>query len=87
VELRTHFDGTSIRFNVYNITHDNLLLQYGLVDSGVETQLLRSLDRLQADNNVRDGFPIPAQWVFSFCWGQLRDFSFIDLLSFLYPKT
>ena len=83
----TDFDRSRVGFDVDDISDSNTLLLNAFVDAGIESELLRSLDRFESDDDVRDGLAVAGERVLRLCWGQLDDLSLIDLLGFLDTQT
>lgn len=55
---RTNLDCSGVSLNVDDISDDDSLLLDGLVDGGVESKLLGSLDGLESNDDVRDGLSV-----------------------------
>ena len=83
----TNLDRAGIRFNVDHIADHNLLLQNRLVDGRIQTQLLRPLDGLESDDDMRDSLPISTKRVLCFCRRQFRHFAFVNFLRLLYAQA
>lgn len=82
-----YLDRSRVGFDIDDISDHNLLLQYGLVYARVQSELLRALDCLEPNNDMRDGLSVPAQRVLGLCWSELGDLAFIHLLGFFYPQA
>lgn len=79
--------GSSIRFDVNDVSHGDSLLLNGFVDAGVQAQLLGALSGLQADDQMADRASVSSQRVLRLFGGQFRDFTFVYFLGFANTET
>eukprot|EP00756_Hemistasia_phaeocysticola_P008403 Hpha_TRINITY_DN14610_c2_g17::TRINITY_DN14610_c2_g17_i1::g.48399::m.48399 len=94
LRLQVEFRGKAVRasnaphrtaagLDVDHVTHLHALLLDALIDGCVELQLFRALARLQPNNDVRDGLPVPSKGVLNLLWGDLGDLALVHLLHLL----
>jgi hypothetical protein len=80
-------DCASVGLNVYNVTNAHSLLLDRLVDTGVQSKLLRSSRAPQCDQKMADGPAVASQRVLGLLWRQLSDFALVDLLLLLHSQA
>lgn len=81
-----HLHSASAVLDVNNVPDDYFFFEDGLVDDGVEAQLLGAPDGLETNYNMRDCFAIPTEWILGFGRGEFGDLSLINFLGLLYPQ-
>lgn len=56
-------DGATVGFNVNDVPHGHALLLEGLVDGGVQAQLLDALGALEAQRHLGDGLAVAPEGI------------------------
>lgn len=79
--------GARVGFNVDDVADRDALLLYGLVDGGVEAQLLGAFAGLEPDEEVADGPSVAAEWVLRFLGCELNDLALVHLLCLPHAQT
>lgn len=79
--------GSSIRFDVNDVSHGDTLLLDSLVDAGVQAQLLGTLGGLQTDDEMADRASVSSQRVLRLFGGEFRHFTFVYFLRFANTET
>jgi hypothetical protein len=78
---------TSIGLDVYDISNAHPLFLNGLVNAGVQSELLRSSRAPQRDQEMADGPAVASQWVLGLLWRQLGNFTLVDFLLLLHSQA
>ena len=77
-----YLDGSSTTLDINNIPHNNPLFQHRLVDRRVQPKLFSPSHGFETDDDVRDGFAVPAQGVLRLGGCEFGDFAFVDFFGF-----
>ena len=85
--LWTHLHGSGVGFDVDDVSHLDFFFLDALVDGGIEFELFGSFDRLEADDDVRDGFSVTAERVLRFNGRDFGDLAFVDFFDLLDSET
>lgn len=78
-----HLDRSTVGLEIDDVADLDLFLLQALVDGRVELELLRSLDGLEAENDVRDRLAIAAEGRLRLLDRHLNDLALVDLLGLL----
>ena len=85
--MDTHLHRSRVGFDVDDVADLDLFFLDAFVDGGIKFELFGSLDRLQTNDDMRDGFSVAAERVLGLDGRDFGDFTLVDFFDFFDSQT